>query len=144
MQATVTDLRTDITVLHLHGELDAGTSSHLRTALADVVARPVPRIVVDLGGLRFSDSIGLSAFIINKQMIVSRGGWLSFAAANPLLQRLMESVGLTRYFAMYADVDTAVAESTSGRTAPTPGPPLVMSPIAASADAGGPTTGSGR
>lgn len=113
MQATVTDLRTDITVLHLHGELDAGTSSHLRTALDDVVDRPVPRIVVDLGNLRFSDSVGLSAFIISQQMIVSRGGWLSFAAANPFLQRLMEAVGMTRYFAMYADVDTAVAESTA-------------------------------
>jgi hypothetical protein len=58
-------------------------------------------------------SIGLSAFIISKQIIVSRGGWLSFAAADPFLQRLMEAVGITRYFAMYADVDTAVAESTS-------------------------------
>jgi anti-sigma B factor antagonist len=113
MQATVTDLRTDITVLHLHGELDAGTAANLRMALADVVARPVPRIVVDLGDLRFCDSVGLSAFIVSKQTIVSRGGWLSFAAASPFLQRLLEGVGLTRYFAMYADIDTAVAESTS-------------------------------
>jgi anti-sigma B factor antagonist len=82
-------------------------------ALADLVARPVPRIVVDLGDLRFSDSVGLSAFIVSRQAIVSRGGWLSFAAASPFLQRLMESVGLTRYFSMYADVDTAVAESSA-------------------------------
>jgi anti-anti-sigma factor len=117
MQATVTDLRTDITVLHLHGELDADTSGNLRTALAEVVARPVPRIVVDLADLRFCDSVGLSAFIVSKQTIVSRGGWLSFAAASPFLQRLMESVGLTRYFATYADIDTAVAASTNAATA---------------------------
>jgi anti-sigma B factor antagonist len=109
MQATVTDLRTDITVLHLHGELDADTSADLRTALAGVVARPVPRIVVDLADLRFCDSVGLSAFIISKQTIVARGGWLTFASANPFLQRLMESVGLTRYFSLHADIDTAVA-----------------------------------
>ncbi len=111
MQATVTDLGTDITVLHLHGELDADTSVNLRTALADLVARPVPRIVVDLAGLRFCDSVGLSEFIVSRQTIVSRGGWLSLAAANPFLQRLMESVGLTRYFTLYADVNSAVAAS---------------------------------
>lgn len=107
MQATVTDFRTDITVLHLHGELDADTAVNLRTALADVLTRPVPRIVVDLADLRFCDSVGLSAFIVSKQSIASRGGWLRFAAANLFLQRLMESVGLTRYFALYADIETA-------------------------------------
>jgi anti-anti-sigma factor len=111
MQATVTDFRTDITVLHLHGELDADTAVNLRAALADVLTRPVPRIVVDLADLRFCDSVGLSAFIVSKQSIVSRGGWLRFAAANPFLQRLMETVGLTRSFALYADVETAAGGS---------------------------------
>jgi anti-sigma B factor antagonist len=113
MQATVTDFRTDITVLHLHGELDADTAAKLRSALAEVLDRPVPRIVVDLEGLRFCDSVGLSAFIISKQTIVARGGWLSFAVADPFLQRLMQTVGLTRYYSMYADVSTAADASTA-------------------------------
>lgn len=109
MQASVTDLRTDIAVLHLCGELDVDTAANLRTALAELVERPVPRIVVDLAGLRFCDSIGLSAFVVSKQVIVARGGWLTFASANPLLAGLMQSVGLTRYFSLHADIDTAVA-----------------------------------
>ena len=109
MQASVTDFRTDIAVLHLHGELDADTAVNLRTALADLVERPVPRIVVDLAGLRFCDSVGLSAFVVSKQVITARGGWLSFAAASPFLTGLMHTVGLTRYFPMYADIDEAVA-----------------------------------
>jgi anti-sigma B factor antagonist len=113
MQATVTDLRTDIAVLHLRGELDADTSAKLHEALAGLVARPVPRIVVDLSDLRFCDSVGLSAFITSKQAIASRGGWLSFAAANPFLQRLMETVGLTRYFSLYPGIDEAVAGCTA-------------------------------
>jgi anti-sigma B factor antagonist len=111
MQASVTDLRTDIAVLHLRGELDADTATKLHVALASLLERPVPRIVVDLGDLRFCDSIGLSAFIVSKDVVLSRGGWLSFARANPFLERLMETVGLTRHFTLYADVDAAIAAS---------------------------------
>ena len=108
MQASVTDLRTDIAVLHLRGELDADTAPGLHAALADLLERPVPRVVVDLAGLRFCDSTGLSAFIVSKHLITERGGWLSLACANAFLQQLMQTVGLTRYFTLYADVDAAV------------------------------------
>src|SRR3954454_840596 len=96
MQATVTDHRCDIAVLHLKGELDADTAGALRATLADLLERPVPRIVVDLTDLKFCDSVGLSAFITSKQVITARGGWLSFAGANPLLTQLLANVGLGR------------------------------------------------
>jgi anti-sigma B factor antagonist len=109
MQATISDHRSDIAVLHLSGELDADTASELHAKLADLVDRPVPRIVVDLSGLNFCDSVGLSAFITSKQIITARGGWLSFAGANPFLTQLMETVGLSRYFAVFPEVDDAIA-----------------------------------
>src|SRR3954451_2345300 len=109
MQATVTDYRPDVAVLHLKGELDADTAATLHSTLADLLERPVPRIVVDLSDLKFCDSVGLSAFITSKQVIAARGGWLSFAGANPFLSQLMETVGLSRYFAIFPDVDEAIA-----------------------------------
>ena len=109
MQATVTDHRSDVAVLHLSGELDADTATKLHATLADLLDRPVPRIVVDLSDLKFCDSVGLSAFITSKQVIAARGGWLSFAGANPFLLGLMETVGLSRYFAIFPDVDDAIA-----------------------------------
>ncbi|GAB2581944.1 hypothetical protein Aab01nite_59160 [Paractinoplanes abujensis] len=109
MQASVTDHRSDIAVLHLRGELDADTSVQLHKMLADLLERPVPRIVVDLNDLKFCDSVGLSAFITSKQVINARGGWLSFAGANPFLTQLMETVGLSRYFAIFPEVDDAIA-----------------------------------
>jgi anti-sigma B factor antagonist len=111
MQAKVTDHRCDIAVLHLRGELDADTAGKLRSALAELLERPVPRIVVDLSDLKFCDSVGLSTFITSKQVIIARGGWLSFAGANPFLLRLLETVGLTRYFAVFPEVDDAIAAS---------------------------------
>src|SRR5919112_1285151 len=109
MRATVTDRRSDVAVLHLSGELDAETATQLHSTLADLLERPVPRIVVDLTDLKFCDSVGLSAFITSKQVISARGGWLSFAGANPFLTRLLETVGLSRYFVIFPDVDDAIA-----------------------------------
>lgn len=109
MQATITDHRCDVAVLHLRGELDADTAGQLHAALAQLLERPVPRIVVDLSELKFCDSVGLSAFITAKQVIVARGGSLSFAGANQFLTRLLGTVGLSRYFAIYPNVDDAIA-----------------------------------
>jgi anti-sigma B factor antagonist len=109
MQATVTDHRSDVAVLHLSGELDADTAPQLHALLADLLERPVPRIVVDLTDLKFCDSVGLSAFITSKQVISARGGWLSFAGANPFLVQLLATVGLTRYFAIFPEVEDAIA-----------------------------------
>ena len=109
MKATVTDHRCDVAVLHLRGELDADTAGALRATLADLLERQVPRIVVDLTDLKFCDSVGLSAFITSKQVIDARGGWLSFAGANQFLLRLLETVGLTKYFAIFPGVDDAIA-----------------------------------
>ena len=109
MLATVTDHRPDIAVLHLKGELDADAATELQATLAELLERPVPRIVVDVTDLKFCDSVGLSAFITSKQVIAARGGWLSFAGANPFLTQLMETVGLSRYFAIFPEVDDAIA-----------------------------------
>jgi anti-sigma B factor antagonist len=109
MQATVTDHRCDVAVLHLKGELDADTAGKLRDRLAELLERPVPRIVVDLTELKFCDSVGLSAFVTSKQVIAARGGWLSFAGANPFLVQLLETVGLSRYFAIFPEVEDAIA-----------------------------------
>jgi anti-sigma B factor antagonist len=109
MQATVTDHRSDIAVLRLRGELDSDTAGQLHATMADLLERPVPRIVVDLTDLKFCDSVGLSTFITSKHVITARGGWLSFAGANPFLSQLMETVGLSRYFAIFPEVDDAIA-----------------------------------
>lgn len=109
MQATVTDHRSDVAVLRLTGELDADTANTLHVKLAHLLERPVPRIVVDLADLKFCDSVGLSAFVTSKQVIAARGGWLSFAGANPFLVQLLETVGLSRYFAIFPEVEDAIA-----------------------------------
>ncbi|GAA2693704.1 MULTISPECIES: STAS domain-containing protein [Actinoplanes] len=109
MRAIITEHRPDVAVLHLKGELDADSARELQTVLAELLKRPVPRIVVDLTALKFCDSVGLSAFITSKQVIADRGGWLSFAGPRPFMARLLETVGLGRYFAIFPEIDDAIA-----------------------------------
>ncbi len=109
MLATVNDHRSDVAVLRLTGELDSDTAPKLHLLLAELLERPVPRIVVDLSGLKFCDSVGLSAFITAKQVITARGGWMSFAGASRFVVDLLDTVGLNRYFAIFAEVDDAIA-----------------------------------
>ncbi|WP_236718566.1 STAS domain-containing protein [Actinoplanes sp. TFC3] len=105
----MTDHRSDIAVLRLTGELDSDTANRLHDLLASLLERPVPRIVVDLSDVKFCDSVGLSAFITAKQVISARGGWLSFAGSNPFLTGLLDTVGLSRYFAIFPEVEDAIA-----------------------------------
>ena len=107
MQFTVIDHSSQVAVLRLRGELDAHTAPILYSALDDLVSRTVPRIVVDLAGLRFCDSVGLSAFVTAYVTIAERGGWLRFAGPNLFLERLIHTVGLTRYIGVYDDVEQA-------------------------------------
>ena len=109
MRTTVVDTPPGVAVLRLTGELDADTASTLQATLAHLLERPVPRIVVDLTEMKFCDSVGLSAFITSKQVISARGGWLSFAGASPFLVQLLETIGLSRYFAIFPEVDDAIA-----------------------------------
>ncbi len=108
MQATVTDYRTDVVVLALHGDLDTDTARTLHDALDRLLAHPAPRIVVDLAGLAFCDSTGLSAFVTGRDHAVQHGGWLRLAAPTVPLRQLLETVGLTRYLTIYPDVERAV------------------------------------
>jgi anti-sigma B factor antagonist len=108
MQATVTVHEADVAVLALHGELDSDTAAVLHSALDRLLDRPTPRIVVDLAGLRFCDSVGLSAFLLGWHRAGHMGGWLRLAAPGAFLEDLLTTVGLTRYLPIYRDVRVAL------------------------------------
>lgn len=108
MQATVTEHRSNVAVLHLRGELDADTAETLYAVLNGLLRRRVPRIVVNLAELRFCDSVGLGAFVTTYMAAADRGGWIRFAGPNAFLCRLIRTVGLTRYISVFDNVDEAV------------------------------------
>jgi anti-anti-sigma factor len=99
-----------VTVVALRGALDVDSCAELPTVLTKLTARGAVRIVVDLGGLTFCDSIGLSALVDAHRHCHQAGGYLRLAAATPFLLRTLAVVGLLRRLPVYPTVQAARAD----------------------------------
>jgi anti-anti-sigma factor len=84
----------DTIVLTLRGELSLAEAPTLEEGLADVLARDPTAIVVDLAGVEFIDSTGLSVLVRAQQQAAEREA--EFGVTNPTAQaqRLLSLTGL--------------------------------------------------
>jgi anti-sigma B factor antagonist len=109
------DLRLDVTerdgwaVLAVGGEVDVATAPRLREQLISLVNQGSHRIVVDLTAVDFLDSTGLGVLVGALKRVRTHDGDLSLVCDEPRILKVFEITGLTKVFAMYADVDQAVA-----------------------------------
>jgi anti-sigma B factor antagonist len=99
----------DSVVVTVRGNLDIDSAAVLSTTLDRVLSRPVPRVVVDLSGVAFCDSTGLSAFVVGHDRASAAGGWLRLAAPNGWMNQLLDTVGLSSRLGVYPGVADALA-----------------------------------
>ncbi len=99
----------DSVVVTVRGDLDIDSATVLSTTLDQVLDQPHPRVVVDLSGVEFCDSTGLSAFVIGHNRAHGAGGWVRLAAPSAWLTALIETVGLSGRVAVYPSVAEALA-----------------------------------
>ena len=100
-------------VVTVRGNLDIDSAPVLTTTLDQILDVPSPRVIVDLSGVEFCDSTGLSAFVLGHNRAVAGGGWLRLAGPNHFLADLLETVGLTTRIGVYPTVAEALAASIS-------------------------------
>ena len=76
MQVSVAHRPPNTAVLMLRGSLDIDTAPSLKANLSRLVERPAPRVVVELSGLDFCDSMGVGVLMvrvwIGKKMLAWR------------------------------------------------------------------------
>jgi anti-sigma B factor antagonist len=102
--------------VRLLGELDLGSAGELEAALRNAEAQPSERTVVDLSGLDFIDSTGLSTLVAADQRLRAAGRRLSLVPGPPPVQRVFEITGLDRHFDV---LDAAAVEADGpGRARP--------------------------
>ena len=99
----------DSVVVTVRGNLDIDSATVLGTSLDQVLDRPHPRIVVDLSGVDFCDSPGLSAFVVGHNRARGAGGWVRLAAPSEWMTRLLDTVGLSGRLGVYPTVAEALA-----------------------------------
>ena len=115
--AITVDDRRPPTVLSVGGDLDLNTAPELLQALTRLVDDGRRAVVVDLTGVDFCDSSGLSVLVRVRNRLTELGGSVTLAAATPIVQRVLEVSGLDEIFGTYPSVEAAraaAAEEDSG------------------------------
>jgi anti-sigma B factor antagonist len=87
-------------VLVLSGELDVVSAPELKQHLAVVLAESHDRVMLDLNGLTFVDSAGVSVLIRAKQTAETSGRTLVLRRPTEQLERVFALVGLANWLAV--------------------------------------------
>ena len=93
----------------MRGDLDLDTAPVLTTTLDQVLDRHAPCVVIDLSGVQFCDSTGLSALLLGHRRATAAGGWLRLAGPGAFLGNLLETVGITPPLPVFPTVAEALA-----------------------------------
>src|SRR5205807_3630319 len=92
--AITVDDRQRPAVLSVDGDLDLNTAPELLQALTRLVDGGERAVVVDLAGLEFCDSSGLSVLVRVRNRLAGLGGSMALAAPSPIVRRVLEVSGL--------------------------------------------------
>lgn len=98
-----------IRVLTVAGDLDHHTSPRLHEALDELGLAPGDGLVIEMSGLRFCDSTGISVLVSAHQRAQDAGAGLALAGLSPDIEHPFKIMGLTRLLSFHDDVDKAVA-----------------------------------
>jgi anti-sigma B factor antagonist len=95
------------------GELDYHTGPRLRACLDDVPLASGAALVLDLSGITYCDSTGVSVLAHAYRRTAAAGARLALAGAAPPVFRLLSFTGLDRLFTSYDSVETALSALTA-------------------------------
>lgn len=98
-----------VTVVAPVGEFDISTVEMLREIFASSVTEESNRMVLDLSGTEFVDSLALGVMLGAGRRANEWGGWVRLVAPTPPVRRVLAVTGLDKVFGMYDTVDQAIA-----------------------------------
>ena len=96
-------------VVTVRGPLDLGTKDDLEAVLLGELSAGMRHIVVDLAGVSFCDSSGLSTLLRVHRRLAAHSGWLRIASATGQVQRVLQLTNLDRILLRFPDTGSALA-----------------------------------
>lgn len=106
LEVTVTESSPASTLLTLTGELAGPGAERLLTRLDRLLDKGHRYVVLDLTGVTFCDSSGVSALVRGHARASSAAGRLRLSAASPQVTRVLELSGLARMLGLQSTVIT--------------------------------------
>jgi anti-sigma B factor antagonist len=93
-------------IVAAHGEVDVATAPALREAI-NAASEPGARVILDLSGVSFMDSTGLTELIRAHKRLAAAGGELRTVVVGDRIRRLFEITKLDQIFATFPTVAAA-------------------------------------
>lgn len=81
-------------VVDVAGEVDMNTARELGEVLAAALGSRPDRLIVDLTGVGFIDSMGLSELVRNAKLALAAGASFQIVCADPKLMQVFQITGL--------------------------------------------------
>lgn len=99
----------DAAVVSAAGELDLHTAPGLKEALEEAIAGPQQTVVVDLGGVDFMDSTGLSVIIAAVASLAGTDRTLRVVTSSPRVTKVFTLTGVDEQIPLFTSVADALA-----------------------------------
>lgn len=103
-------------VVELTGELDYDSSSQVRELLPGLALRDGQQFVVDLAGVTFCDSSGITVLLAARNHALAARAGIALVAVPGHISRIFHMVGLDRVFRTHS----TAAEAEAAWTPPSP------------------------
>jgi anti-sigma B factor antagonist len=94
-------------VVTVGGEVDVATAPRLRAEIGALTLERGQLLVVDLAGVTFCDSSGISALIAARNVAEAAGAAVALAALPARLSRTFGLIGLADFFPTYPSAEDA-------------------------------------
>ena len=110
VKATTAQIGADAYVVSVSGELDIATADRFAEELRRTAERSARRVIVDLVGLTFIDSVALGVLTEEARRLRASGGTCIVVSQDPRILRVFEITGLDRVFR----IERSLAEAVDG------------------------------
>lgn len=95
-------------VVALRGQLDVATAPDFRQRLLELQFGPTPRVVIDLDGVEFLDSLGLGVLVGALKRARTHGGELVLVCTRARIRHLLDLTRLSEVVRVVSSVDEAL------------------------------------
>jgi anti-sigma B factor antagonist len=104
----------DTRVISVSGEIHVTTAPEFSQRLNDAIVAGTKGVVIDMSGVEFIDSTGLSVLLNGLRRVTRADGSLSLVVSNPTVLRLFEITRLDSTFDIQPTRDAALAAVHNG------------------------------
>ncbi len=105
----ITTSQTEKGILALDGEVDLHRSPEIREAIAPMVEKKVPRLLIDLSKVSYIDSSGLALLIETLQRVQAYGGMFGLFGLRESVSAIFHVACLDQVFRIFPDEAAATA-----------------------------------